>query len=173
MSTPKNTLPSIKEGSILKSSLVSKKKPIGSTHVYFRPKSNLKPKNQRGIFRTMVFKNYLQLSLHTSIQNVNEFGSIEIKALEAMTSIWKILTAIDRYIVILAWQPKTENIIRPLNTIDLAKIVTKKVVNCKTIELLQMGWFTSNTNVRFRLGHNQLIVSMLEDPNLSYILDNH
>ena len=36
-----------------------------------------------------------------------------------------------------------------------------------------MGWFTADTKIRFRLGHNQIIVSLLEDPNLSYILDNY
>ena len=36
-----------------------------------------------------------------------------------------------------------------------------------------MGWFTVDTTIRFRLGHNQPIASMLEDPNLDYILDNY
>ena len=50
----------------------------------------------------MVFKLYLQLSLPILIQLVNEFGPKETKVLEALTVIWKILTAIDQYIVILA-----------------------------------------------------------------------
>lgn len=33
-------------------------------------RSNLKPKNKRGIFRKMVFKTYLQLSLPIAIQHV-------------------------------------------------------------------------------------------------------
>ena len=36
-----------------------------------------------------------------------------------------------------------------------------------------MGWFTVNTKIRFRLGHNQTIASLLEDSNLVYILDNY
>ena len=50
----------------------------------------------------------------------------------------------------------------PLNTIDFTKTL-KKAVNDKYIELLQIG---------FRLGHNQPIDTLLEDPNLYYILDN-
>ena len=34
-----------------------------------------------------------------------------------------------------------------------------------------MGWFTSNTTIRFRLGHNLSIESLLEDPNLGYSLE--
>ena len=34
-----------------------------------------------------------------------------------------------------------------------------------------MGWFTSNTNIRFRLDHNLSIDAFLEDPNLSYSLE--
>ena len=36
-----------------------------------------------------------------------------------------------------------------------------------------MELFTSNTTIRFRLGHNQSISTLLEDSNLSCILDNH
>ena len=36
-----------------------------------------------------------------------------------------------------------------------------------------MGWFTADTKIRFRLGHNQTIASLLEDPNLIFILDNY
>ena len=49
----------------------------------------------------------------------------------------------------------------------------KKALNYKCIELLQMGWYMANTKIRIRLDHNQPIVSMLEYPNLSKILDNH
>ena len=66
ISTPKK-LQFTAEGSISKSALVSKTKSIGSTHAYFKPRSNLKLKNKRGMFRTMVFKIYLQLSLPISI----------------------------------------------------------------------------------------------------------
>ena len=34
-----------------------------------------------------------------------------------------------------------------------------------------MGWFTSNTTIRFRLGHNLSIDVLLEDPNLGYSLE--
>ena len=36
-----------------------------------------------------------------------------------------------------------------------------------------MGRFIADTKIRFRLGHNQTTASLLEDPNLSYILDNY
>ena len=48
-----------------------------------------------------------------------------------------------------------------------------KSINNRYIALLQMGWFTVDTKIRFRLGHNQIIASLLEDPNLVYILDNY
>ena len=35
-----------------------------------------------------------------------------------------------------------------------------------------MGWCTSNITIRFRLGHNLFIDSILQDPNISYSLDN-
>ena len=90
-----------------------------------------------------------------------------------MTSIWKVLTTIDQYTVIQTWHPKIDNVLRPLNTIDLAKTMKKQAVNDKFIELLQMGWFIANTKLRFRLGYIQPIASILEDPNLIYILNNH
>jgi len=36
-----------------------------------------------------------------------------------------------------------------------------------------MGWFTVDRKIRFRLGHNQTISSLLEYLNLIYILDNY
>ena len=53
------------------------------------------------------------------------------------------------------------------------KILTKKTINDKYIELLQIGWFATNTIIRFRLGRNLSIDAILEDPNLSYIIDNY
>ena len=35
-----------------------------------------------------------------------------------------------------------------------------------------MGWFTSNTTIYFRLGHNLSIDAILEDPYFSFSLDN-
>ena len=36
-----------------------------------------------------------------------------------------------------------------------------------------MGWFTANTKIKVRLGHNQSISSMFEDPTLNYVFDDH
>ena len=36
-----------------------------------------------------------------------------------------------------------------------------------------MGSFIPDIKIRFRLGRNQTILSLLEDPNLSYNLDNY
>ena len=85
MSTPKKTLRFTEASSILKEPLVSKRKPIGFTQPYFRPRSNLKPKNKKVLFRTMVFKTYLQLSIPISIQNVTKLGETEEKLLTALT----------------------------------------------------------------------------------------
>ena len=49
MSTPK-TLRFIEEESNLKSALVNKRKEIGSTHAFFRPRSNFKPKKNVEFF---------------------------------------------------------------------------------------------------------------------------
>ena len=95
MSTPKKTLRFTEASSILKEPSISKKKPIGFTQPYFRPRSNLKPKKKKGLFRTMVFKTYLELSIPITIQAVTEFGETEEKLLAALTSIWKTLTSID------------------------------------------------------------------------------
>ena len=53
------------------------------------------------------------------------------------------------------------------------KTSEKKVINDRYIKLLKMGRFIADTKIRFRLGHNQTTASLLEDPNLSYILDNY
>ena len=75
--------------------------------------------------------------------------------------------------VILSWYPKVENILRPLRTSDFVTKPLKKAINDRYIELLQIGWFTVDKNIRFRLGYNQNVASMLEYPNLSYILDSY
>ena len=36
-----------------------------------------------------------------------------------------------------------------------------------------MGWFDTNIIIRFRSGHNLSIDTILEDPNLSYILNKY
>ena len=60
-------------------------------------------------------------------------------------------------------------------TLDFGLLVEthEKKVNDHYIELLQIGWFTEDTKIGFRLGYNQPITPMLEDSNLSYILDNY
>ena len=63
---------------------------------------------------------------------------------------------------------------RPLRATDfLSTPPPKKAINDRYIEHLQIGWFTADTKIRFRLGHNQTIASLLEDPNHIYILDNY
>ena len=39
--------------------------------------------------------------------------------------------------------------------------------------MIQMGWIILDTKIRFRLGHNQTIALLLEDPKIIYILDNY
>ena len=92
MSTPK-TVRFNEDSSIFKAPSARKRKPIGLTQPYFRPRSNIYHKN--GISRTMMFKTYLQLSIPISNQNVTEFGETETKYVVALTSIWKTLSSID------------------------------------------------------------------------------
>ena len=61
----------------------------------------------------------------------------------------------------------------PIEVDGLYENTDKKAVNDKYIELLQIVWFITNTIIRFRQGHNLSIDSILEDTNLSYILDNY
>ena len=84
---PKKTLRFTEESSIFKESSVSKRKPIDLTQPYFWPRSNLKSKKKKGIFRTMVFKKNLQLSIPFRIRrNRNKIiGSLDIN-LEIMLS---------------------------------------------------------------------------------------
>ena len=119
----------------------------------------------------MVFKTYLQLSISISIQNATEFGETEEKLLTALTSIWKTLASIDQHTVILSWHPKIEDTLRPLRVVDFTSKPHKRL-NDRYIEMLQMGWFTADTKIRFRSGHNRTIALLLEDPNLIYSLDN-
>ena len=139
--------------------------------VYFKSRSNKKPSYKKGIFKNMVFKTYVKLTLPIAIQQATEFGATEQAVLDAVTKIWKILSELDTSTFILAWNPKVENTVRPLKNGDLAKTLTKKAINDKYIEPLQMGWYTSNTTIRFRIGHNHPIDDILEDPNVIHILD--
>ena len=116
-----------KEGeSVLKVSKHSRWKETESSQAYFKPRYNVKPKNNSGVFRNMVFKTYLQLSLPIAIQQINEYGATEIKTQESITVIWKVLTSIDSKSVILAWYPKVEEILCPLKTLDYVKTLTKR-----------------------------------------------
>ena len=117
ISTPKKSR-FTEESSILKELSVSKRKPINLKQPYFRPRFNFKPKKKKGIFRTMVFKTYLQLSILIFIQNLTDFGETETKLLATLTSIWKSLSSIDQHTVIFSWHPKVEDSLRPLKTSD-------------------------------------------------------
>ena len=83
------------KGSILKASKHTKKTDSVASQGYFKPRSNLKPKNKRGIFRKIAFKTYLQLSLPIAIQQVTEYRATETRTLEALTEIWKTLTSVN------------------------------------------------------------------------------
>ena len=63
MSTPKNTLRFTEESSILKELSVSKRKPIGLTQPYFRPRSNLKPQ-KRDVSHYGVYNISLAINSH-------------------------------------------------------------------------------------------------------------
>ena len=73
----------------------------------------------------MIFKIYLQLLLHISIQQINEYGATETKTLEAITTIWRVLIPIDSKSVILAWRQKVQEILRPLKSMDCENIDKK------------------------------------------------
>ena len=107
MSTPKKALRFTAESIIFKEPSVGKRKAIGFRQPCFQPRSNLKPKKKNGLFRTMVFKTYLHLSIPISIQNVVEFGETEKTLFTALTSIWKKLASIDQHTVILSWHPRS------------------------------------------------------------------
>ena len=142
-----------------------------STPVYFKSRSNKKPSHKKRIFKNMVFKTYVKLTLPISIQQAMEFGATEQVVLDAVTKIWKSLSELDTATFILSWHPQVENTVRPLTNGDLAKTLTKKAINDKYIAPLQMGWYTSDTTIRFRIGHNHPIDDILEDPNVIHILD--
>ena len=115
----------------------------------------------------------MKLSVPISVQHVTKFGSIEVKLLEAVTSIWKTLSEINNKTLILVWYPKVENGLRPIRSVDLTKPLSKKTVKDTYIETLQMGWYSSNTTLCFRIDQNQHITSLLDDPNLIYLFDIH
>ena len=91
------------KGSILKAYMHTIKKDSEISQGYFKPRSNIKPKNKRGIFRKMVFKTYMQLSLPIAIQQVTEYRVIETNILEAITKIRKELLSVNRHNVIPFW----------------------------------------------------------------------
>ena len=77
--TPTKKLCFKDKGSILKASTHTRKKESVELQCYFKPRSNIKPKNKRDIFRKMAFKIYLQLSLPITMQQVTEYGATETK----------------------------------------------------------------------------------------------
>ena len=77
--TPHRKICFKEKGSILKASTHTRKKDSEVSQGYFKPRSNIKPKNKRGIFRKMTFKTYLKLSLPIAIQYVTGYGAIEKK----------------------------------------------------------------------------------------------
>ena len=64
---PTKTLCFKDKGSILKAFRHTRKTDSAQVQGYFKPRSNIKPKNKRGIFRKMAFKTYFQLSLPIAI----------------------------------------------------------------------------------------------------------
>ena len=114
------------KGSILKASTHTRKKESVESQCYFKPRSNIKPKNKRDIFRKMAFKTYLQLSLPITMQQLTKYGATETKQLEAITEIWKVLLSANRHNVILFWYLKMEDTLKPLTSIDCTKTLTKK-----------------------------------------------
>ena len=76
-----------------------------SAPVYFKSRSNKKPSQKKGIFKHMVFKTYVKLTLPIAIQQATEFGVTEQVVLDAVTKIWKMLSELDTATFILAWHP--------------------------------------------------------------------
>lgn len=76
----------------------------------------------------MIFKTYLKLVLSMSIQDVKAYGKIETETsiLEALTSIWKLITGINNNTVILAWYINVEDIVRPLKRINLVRVMKER-----------------------------------------------
>ena len=50
--------------------------------------------------------------------------------------------------------------------------ISRKLINHKYIDKLQMGWYTSKNSIRFRVDHNKKIETLLEHQNLNNILEN-
>ena len=169
--TPTKELCFKNKGSIFKVFRHTRKTDSAESQGHFKPRYDIKPKNKRDNFRKMAFKTYLQVSLPIDIQYVIEYGATETKTLEVLTEIWKEILSVNRYSVILSWYLKTEYTLRPLTSIDCTETLTKKVVNDKYIELLPMGWSTSNITICFRLDHNLSIDALLEDSNLGYSVE--
>ena len=74
--------------------------------------------------------------------------------LEVLTSIWKFFSGINNSTSILVYNPKVENIVKILKIIDIIKALSKKIVNDKFIETLQIGWYALHRTIRFKIGHN-------------------
>ena len=72
---------------------------------------------------------------------------------------------------VISWHSKIEETVRPLRSIYLVKVMSRKLINDKYIESLKMGWYASNIFIRFRVGHKQTIETLLDDPNINYIVE--
>ena len=91
--------------------------------------------------------------------------------LKVLTTIWKTLAELDTSTFILAWHPWVEHIVRSIKNAYFSKTLSKKVVNNKYTESLQMGLYTSITTICFHIGHNNPVDTILEDSNVIYTLD--
>ena len=87
----------------------------------------------------MGFKTYIKLALPIAIQHVTVFGTTETAVWEELLTIWKTLSELDTKAFILAWHPRVEHTVRPIQNVDLSKQLSKKVVNDKYKKPLKMG----------------------------------
>jgi len=100
MSALKKTLKFTDEGK--SPTPLSKVMKIKYAPVYFKSRANKKPSYKKGIFKNMVFKTYVKLTLPIVIQQATDFGATEQAVLDAVTKIWKILSELDTTTFILA-----------------------------------------------------------------------
>ena len=87
----------------------------------------------------MIFKVYLKFYLPIFIQHVIELGETETRVLEALIVIWKIITEMNNNSFVLSWHPKSKETLRPLKSIDLVKVMSRKKLYDKDIEIFANG----------------------------------
>ena len=66
--------------------------------------------------------------------------------------------------------PESRRFTTPNENMDLEKIMLREVNSVRYIYIFLIGWFASNTTIRFRLDHNQVIDTLFYNQNLLYIL---